>query len=77
MSAKALLTLLLVDTKNNHDLIASNSNKLLDTSDTSSGQFGKKDHAIDVIVFEEFDIGSHFGDLPNLVRISARYCPQL
>lgn len=58
-----LLTFLLVNSEDNDDLIAPNSDELLDTSDTSSGQFGEEDHAIDVVVFEELHVGTHFRDL--------------
>ena len=43
------VTLLLVDPENNHDLIASDADELLDTSDTPTGQFAEQDHAVDVV----------------------------
>lgn len=56
-------TLLFVHTENHNDLIATNSDELLDTSDTSSRKFGQQDHAVDVVVLEKLDIGTHLGDL--------------
>jgi len=56
-------TLLLVHSENNHNLISTDSDKFLNTSDTTSGKFGEQDHAIDVVVFKKLDIGAHFGDL--------------
>jgi hypothetical protein len=56
-------TLLLVYSENDHYFISPNSNELLNTSNTTSREFGKKDHAIDVIVFEQLDVCSHFCDL--------------
>lgn len=56
-------TLLLVYSENHYYFIAANSNELLDTSDTTSRQFGEQDHAVDVVVFEEFDIGTHLCNL--------------
>jgi len=56
-------TLLLVDTQHDDDLVAANANKLLDRADASPGQLGKQNHAVDVIILEELDVGSHVGDL--------------
>lgn len=40
------VALLLVDSEHDDDLVPSDTDELLDRSDTSSGQFGKQDHAI-------------------------------
>lgn len=40
------VTLLLVDSEDDNDLVPSDADKLLDTPDTSSGQLGEQDHAI-------------------------------
>lgn len=45
-----MLTLLLVDTEHHDDLVATNPDELLDTSNTSSRKLGKQDHAVDVVV---------------------------
>ena len=57
------VTLLLVDSQNNDNLISSDADQLLDTSDTSSGQFAEQDHAVDVVVFKQLDVCSHLGNL--------------
>lgn len=70
--ARARHTLLLVDTEDDHDLVAPHADELLDTADTSSGQLGEENHAVDVIVLEELDVSTHLGDLPRLhVRTSS------
>lgn len=56
-------TLLLVDSQDNNDLIATNSDELLDRSDTSSGKLGEQNHSIDVVVLQQLDVSSHLGDL--------------
>lgn len=56
-------TLLLVDTEYDDDLVAADSDKLLNTSDTSSRKLGKENHAVDIVVLEELDIRTHLGDL--------------
>jgi hypothetical protein len=65
-SKKAMFTLLLVDTQYDDDFVASDSDEFVDTSDPPSGEFGEEDHAFDVVVLEEFDVGAHFGDLTHL-----------
>lgn len=45
-----MLTLLLVDTEHHDDLVATDPDELLDTSNTSSRKLGKQDHAVDVVV---------------------------
>lgn len=57
------VALFLVDTQHHHNFVAPDSDKLLDRSDTSSREFGEQNHAVDVVVFEEFDVGAHFCDL--------------
>ena len=56
-------TLLLVNSEHNDDLIAADSDELLDGSNTSSRKFGEEDHAVDVVVLEKLDVGTHLGDL--------------
>jgi hypothetical protein len=69
---KRLLTLLLVHSEHNNDLVASNSDQLLDTSDTSSGEFGQQDHAVNVVVFEKFNVSTHLGDLGRKISAPAQ-----
>ena len=58
-----VLTLLLVDSQNYHNFVAPNSDELLNTSDTTSREFGEQNHAINVVVLKKFDVCAHFGDL--------------
>jgi hypothetical protein len=59
-------TFLLVHTQHDDDLVAADTDQLLDTSDTTSRKLGKKNHAVDVVVLEELDISSHIGDLATV-----------
>lgn len=64
------LTLLLVDTEHNNNLVASNTDELLDRTDTSPRKFGKQDHSVDVVVLEQLHVCAHFGNLqPNATTI--------
>lgn len=56
-------TLLLVDSQDNNDLIATDSDQLLNGSNTSSGKLGKQDHSVDVVVLQQLDVSSHLSDL--------------
>ena len=58
-----MLALLLVNTKHNNDLVASNTDELLYTTDTSPREFGKQNHSVDVVVFKQLHVCAHFGDL--------------
>jgi hypothetical protein len=46
-------TFLLVDPEHDDYLVSTNANELLDGSNTTSRKFTKKDHAIDVVIFQE------------------------
>lgn len=35
----------------------------MDAADAPPGEFGEEDHAVDVVVFEELDVGAHLCDL--------------
>jgi hypothetical protein len=59
------LALLLVDTEHNDDLVASNTDELLDGTDTSARKFGEQNHAVNVVVFKQLHVGAHLGDLPE------------
>ena len=45
-------TLLLVDTEDDDDFIAADTDELLDRSDTSPGELRQEDHSLDVVIFE-------------------------
>jgi hypothetical protein len=45
-----MLTLLLIDTEHYDDLVATNPDELLDTSNTSSRKLREQDHAVNVVV---------------------------
>lgn len=61
--SRGMLALLLVNTKHNNDLVASNTDELLYTTDTSPREFGKQNHSVDVVVFKQLHVCAHFGDL--------------
>ena len=56
----------MVNSQYDDDFISPNSDEFVDASDSSSGEFTEENHSFDVVVFEEFDIGTHFSDLANL-----------
>jgi hypothetical protein len=60
------VALLFVHAQNDNDFVATHADELLDRTNTSPGQLGKQDHAIDVVVFEELNVGAHFGDLLDI-----------
>ena len=62
-SGGLILALLLVDTEHDDDLVATDTDELLDTTNTSARQFGEQDHAVDVVILEELNVCAHFGDL--------------
>jgi hypothetical protein len=61
-----MLTLLFVHTEHHNNLVATNSDELLDTSDTSSRQLREQNHAVDVVILQELNIGTHLGDLRSV-----------
>ena len=61
--AKRARTLFFVDPENHDDLIPPYPDELLDRSDTSARQFAQKNHPINVVVFQQFHIGAHLGNL--------------
>lgn len=62
-------TLLLVYSKNDHHFVSADPDELLDTSDTTTGQFGEEDHAVNVVVLEQLDVGAHLGDLVSQLEV--------
>ena len=63
LALRVVHTLLLVDSQDNNDLIATDSDQLLDRSDTSSGKLREQDHSVDIVVLQKLDVSSHLGDL--------------
>lgn len=63
-------TFLFINPQHDNNLVPSNTDKLLDGPDTSPGQLGEQDHAVDVVVLEELDVGAHLGDLVFAYRES-------
>jgi hypothetical protein len=45
-------TLLLVDSEHDDYFVSADADELLDGSDTTSREFAKKNHAVDVVVFQ-------------------------
>ncbi len=67
-------TLFLVDSQNHDDLISANSDEFLDGSNTSARQLREQDHAVDIIVLEELNIGTHLSYLfTGQVRYRSQY----
>lgn len=60
-----LHTLLFIDTQHDDYLIAPNTDKLLNATNTSSREFGEQNHAVDVVVFEQLHVRTHLGDLES------------
>ena len=61
-----IITFLFVHSEHHNNLIAADSDELLYTSDTTSRKLRKQNHAINIIVLEQLDVGSHFGNLASL-----------
>ena len=40
--------------------------RLVDGADTSTRQLAEEDHALDVVVLQEADVGAHLGDGPHV-----------
>ena len=57
------VTFFFVHTKNDHDVVLADTDQLLDGPYTSTGQFAQQDHPLDVVVLQQFDVGTHLGDL--------------
>ena len=51
-ACKEFLTLLFVNSEDNDNFISVDTNKFLDRTNTSSGQFGQQNHSLSVIVFK-------------------------
>lgn len=60
------LTFLFVDSDDNDALVAADADELVDGADASTGQLAQKDHALDVVVLQEADVGPHLGDGPDV-----------
>lgn len=62
------LTLLLVYPENDDNLVAADSDELLNTSNTPSGQLGKENHSLGAVVLEELDVSTHLSNLLHLAH---------
>ena len=60
------LTLLFVDSDDDHTLVAAYADELVDGADTSTGQLAQEDHALDVVVLQKADVGAHLSDGPHV-----------
>lgn len=56
------LTLLFVYTDDHHTLIAADADELVDGADPPTRQLAEQDHALDVVVLQQADVGPHLGD---------------
>lgn len=56
------LTLLFVYSDDHHALVAADADELVDGADAPAGQLAQQDHALDVVVLQEADVGAHLGD---------------
>lgn len=59
-------TFLLVDTNDHYRFCFTNTNEFVDRTNTSSRQFRQENHALNTVVFQEVDVGAHFGDGTNV-----------
>ena len=59
-------TLVLVHPHDDHDLVSSYPNKLRHGSDTSPRQLRQQNHALDVVVLQQPDVGAHVGNGPHI-----------
>mmetsp|Transcript_5719 Transcript_5719/g.12069 ORF Transcript_5719/g.12069 Transcript_5719/m.12069 type:complete len:201 (-) Transcript_5719:432-1034(-) len=55
-----------VDAEDHDHFVSVHAEELVDGTDATSGEFRKEDHALYVVVFEEGDVGSHLGDVPDV-----------
>lgn len=63
---RSALTLLFVDSNDDDALVATYTDEFVDGADTSAGQLTQEDHALDVVVLQEADVGPHLGDRPHV-----------
>ena len=69
------VALLLVDSQDDDNLVPADADQLLDTSDASSRQLAEQDHAVDVVVLEQFDVCAHLGNLVVLsISLRVLHC---
>lgn len=60
------LTLLLVHSDDDHTLVTTDADELVDGADTSTRQLTQENHAFDVVVLQQADIGAHLSDGPHV-----------
>ena len=68
------IALFFVNAEDDDDFIAADTDEFLDGSDAPPGELREEDHAVDVVVFEEFDVGAHFGNLRGWVVSGGWFC---
>ena len=59
------LTLVLVDPHDDDGLSFAHSDELVDGADAPPGELGQQDHALDVVILEQADVGAHLRDLTH------------
>lgn len=60
------LTLLLVHSDDDHALVATDADEFVDGADSPTRQLAEEDHALDVVVLQQADVGAHLGDGPDV-----------
>lgn len=60
------LTFFFVYSDDDHTLVAAYADELVDRADTSTRQLAQEDHALDVVVLQQADVGAHLGDGPDV-----------
>lgn len=60
------LTFLFVNSDDDDALVAADADELVDGADTSPRQLAQEDHALDVVVLQEANVGPHLGDWPHV-----------
>lgn len=60
------VSLFLVHPQHHHDFVAADADELLNRTNAAARQFGEQNHAVNVVVFQQFDICAHFGDLLDI-----------
>lgn len=60
------LTLLLVHSDDDHAFVATDADEFVDGADSPTRQLAEEDHALDVVVLQQADVGAHLGDGPDV-----------
>ena len=64
--AKVDVALLFVDMEHHHELDPTHLDETADAPNLMPRELGEQDHALDVVVLEEWDVGAHVGDVLHL-----------